>query len=111
MVPSLRKTLVTCAAATLASTLMWTTSAPPPASATPGRGEHPADHVVLLALDGFDVEYLDLVRSGQAPMPNLERLVRRGSLATSTGVMTSITNPSWSSVATGAWPATHRNTA
>lgn len=111
MVPSLRKTLVTCVAAALASALLWTTSAAPPASAAPGRGEHRADHVVLLALDGFDVEYLDLVRSGEAPMPNLERLLRRGSLTTSTGVMTSITNPSWSSVATGAWPATHRNTA
>jgi arylsulfatase A-like enzyme len=44
-------------------------------------------------------------------MPNLRRLVRRGSVTTSTGVMNSITNPSWSSVATGAWPERHRNTA
>ncbi|GAA2240201.1 hypothetical protein GCM10010413_47550 [Promicromonospora sukumoe] len=77
---------------------------------------HRADHVVLLALDGFDVEYLDLVRDdagspGTVEMPNLRALLRRGSVTTSTGVMTSITNPSWSSVATGSWPATHRNTA
>nr|BFE31124.1 ectonucleotide pyrophosphatase/phosphodiesterase [Actinomadura rugatobispora] len=61
---------------------------------------------MFLGLDGFDIDYV-----GDAPMPNLERLLRRGSLTTSTGVMTSITNPSWSSVATGAWPERHRNTA
>src|ERR1700754_4683316 len=65
-----------------------------------------AEHVVFLGLDGFDIDYLD-----DAPMPNLRRLLRRGSLTTSTGVMTSITNPSWASVATGAWPQRHRNTA
>jgi arylsulfatase A-like enzyme len=62
--------------------------------------------VVFIALDGFDASYLD-----DAPMPNLRQLATRGSLTTSTGVMTSITNPSWSSIATGAWPETHRNTA
>lgn len=121
MLPSLRKAL----AASIAATVVWTAptavsalpadepgSASPAGTATaPGSGGGPAEHVVLLALDGFDVEYLDLVRSGQAPMPNLQRLLRRGSVTTSTGVMTSITNPSWSSVATGAWPVTHRNTA
>lgn len=78
-------------------------------AAEPAAGpERPAasDHIVLLALDGFDIEYLD-----DAPMPNLQRLVTRGSLTTSTGVMASITNPSWSSIATGAWPQTHQNTA
>ena len=65
-----------------------------------------ADNVVFIGLDGFDVEYLD-----DAPMPNLQRLLRRGSVTTSTGVMGSITNPSWSSVATGAWPERHLNTA
>jgi arylsulfatase A-like enzyme len=68
--------------------------------------ERLADHVVFIALDGFDVEYLD-----DAPMPNLRNLVRDGSLSTSTGVMTSVTNPSWSSIATGAWPERHHNTA
>ncbi|MFI9487162.1 alkaline phosphatase family protein [Promicromonospora sp. NPDC052451] len=132
----MRKTL----AASIAAAVVWTASttavATPPAAGTdsqstrsstaPAHGR--ADHVVLMALDGFDVEYLDLVRSGAAEpdvaalrgsqahssaakMPNLQRLLRRGSVTTSTGVMTSITNPSWSSVATGAWPATHRNTA
>ncbi|MEN5075908.1 alkaline phosphatase family protein [Isoptericola cucumis] len=77
-----------------------------PSADRPGGGRAPADHVVLLALDGFDAEYV-----GRAPMPHLERLLRRGSLTTSTGVMTSITNPSWSSVATGAWPERHLNSA
>jgi arylsulfatase A-like enzyme len=71
----------------------------------PGRPA-PADHIVLLALDGFDIEYLD-----DAPMPNLQHLLARGSLTTASGVMPSITNPSWSSIATGAWPETHQNTA
>jgi hypothetical protein len=127
MMPSLRKLL----AASIAATVVWTAStaaaAPFPAddadstssattsAATSGpagsAGRGPADHVVFVALDGFDVEYLDLVRDGTSSMPNLQRLLRRGSVTTSTGVMTSITNPSWSSVATGAWPETHRNTA
>lgn len=66
----------------------------------------PAEHVVFIALDGFDIDYLDDVE-----LPNLSALAGRGSLSISTGVMSSITNPSWSSVATGAWPETHRNTA
>ncbi|MFE5337163.1 alkaline phosphatase family protein [Isoptericola sp. NPDC056573] len=82
-------------------------SAPPsPDAVTSAHGPARADHVVLLALDGFDAEYL-----GRAPMPHLEALLRRGSVTTSTGVMTSITNPSWASVATGAWPERHLNSA
>jgi arylsulfatase A-like enzyme len=79
---------------------------PSPAAAEETDRPAPSDHIVLLALDGFDVEYLD-----DAPMPNLQRLLTRGTLTTSTGVMASITNPSWSSIATGAWPETHQNTA
>ncbi|UJP09652.1 alkaline phosphatase family protein [Microbacterium sp. KUDC0406] len=83
--------------------------APPQATRT-AQSKHthpaPAEHVVLIALDGLDVDYLD----GGA-MPHLRALARHGSLSTSTGVMTSITNPSWSSIATGAWPETHGNTA
>ncbi|PUB27197.1 putative AlkP superfamily pyrophosphatase or phosphodiesterase [Promicromonospora sp. AC04] len=118
MMPSLRKFLAT----SIAAAAVWTASTadaaplPPVTDARPVTTEptthHPrADHVVFLALDGFDVEYLDLVRDGVAEMPNLGRLLRQGSVTTSTGVMTSITNPSWSSVATGAWPETHHNTA
>jgi arylsulfatase A-like enzyme len=68
-----------------------------------------ADHVVLVALDGFDAGYLPLL--ARLPTPHLDRLVARGSLTTGTGVMPSITNPSWTSIATGAWPERHLNTA
>jgi arylsulfatase A-like enzyme len=97
------RTVATGVGAALLGGLCAGLAAPAPASAAPASR---ADHVVFLGLDGFDIDYV-----GDAPMPNLERLVRRGSLTTSTGVMTSITNPSWSSVATGAWPERHRNTA
>ncbi|PRB18648.1 alkaline phosphatase family protein [Microbacterium sp. MYb62] len=76
--------------------------------ATAGHGAtHPrADHVVLIALDGLDIDYLD-----GAAMPHLKALANHGGISESTGVMTSITNPSWSSIATGAWPASHGNAA
>lgn len=116
MMPSLRKILTLSITATITASIVAATLTTPAAVAVPkppdgDPGHRRADHVVLLALDGFDVEYLDLVRDGRSSMPNLERLLHRGSVTTSTGVMTSITNPSWSSVATGAWPETHRNTA
>ena len=66
-----------------------------------------ADHVVLVAWDGFDAKYLQR----GVPTPNLDALAARGSLTTSTGVLQSITNPSWSSVATGAFPERTLNTA
>jgi len=72
------------------------------------RGDAPlADHVVLVACDGFDAKYLER----GVPTPNVDALARRGSISTSTGVMASITNPSWSSVATGAFPERTSNTA
>ncbi|PRZ02886.1 putative AlkP superfamily pyrophosphatase or phosphodiesterase [Isoptericola sp. CG 20/1183] len=74
-----------------------------------GTPAPPADHVVLLALDGFDAGYLPLLDG--LPTPHLDALVRRGSLTTGTGVMPSITNPSWTSIATGAWPERHLNSA
>lgn len=72
-----------------------------------GAHFHLADHVVLIAWDGFDAKYLER----GVPTPNLDALARRGSLTTSTGVLSSITNPSWSSVATGAFPERTLNTA
>jgi arylsulfatase A-like enzyme len=66
-----------------------------------------ADHVVLIAWDGFDAKYLQRGVS----TPNLDALARRGSITTSTGVLPSITNPSWSSVASGAFPERTLNTA
>jgi arylsulfatase A-like enzyme len=66
-----------------------------------------AEHVVLVAWDGFDAKYLER----GVPTPNLDSLARRGSLTTSRGVVSSITNPSWSSVATGAFPERTLNAA
>ena len=66
-----------------------------------------AGHVVLVAWDGFDARYLQR----GVPTPNLDALAARGSVTTSTGVVPSITNPSWSSVATGAFPERTLNTA
>ena len=56
--------------------------------------------------DGFDPAYY-----GAAPTPNLDALAATGFRSTTQGVMTSITNPSWASVATGAWPERTLNTA
>jgi arylsulfatase A-like enzyme len=63
--------------------------------------------LIFLALDGFDIDYLD----GRVPMPNLRSLVRHGSLTTSTGVMTSITNPSWTAISCGTYPDRTENAA
>lgn len=65
-----------------------------------------AAHVVLIDWDGFDVSYLD-----RAPMPNLEKLRRRGSLSVATGTYRAISNPNRTSLATGAYPSTHHNAA
>ncbi|WP_062213864.1 alkaline phosphatase family protein [Streptomyces sp. NBRC 109706] len=72
-----------------------------------GAGHAPrAEHVVLLVWDGFDPEYRHRVST-----PNLDALAGRGLVTTSRGVMQSITNPSMSSLATGAFPERHGNTA
>lgn len=63
--------------------------------------------LIFIGLDGFDIDYFD----GRVPLPNLRSLTRRGSLATSTGVMTSITNPSWTSISCGAFPDRTENAA
>ncbi|MEO3851948.1 alkaline phosphatase family protein [Streptomyces sp. B8F3] len=72
------------------------------AYAAPKRGL-----LIFVALDGFDIDYLD----GRAPMPHLMSLVRTGSVTTSTGVMASITNQSWTAVSCGAHPDRTRNAA
>lgn len=93
-----RGVLVGAAAGTLAASL----TGPLPAQADPGRGL-----LIFLALDGFDVDYLN----PRVPMPNLEALARRGSVSASTGVMTTITNPSWTAISCGTYPDRTRNAA
>lgn len=75
-------------------------AAPAAAVPAPPPDEGPGHHVIYFAMDGFDADYLD----GRADLPNIERLARRGILGTGTGVMSSMTNQSWASVATGAYP-------
>jgi type I phosphodiesterase/nucleotide pyrophosphatase len=93
---SRRGVLAGAAAGALASSLAG------PADAARERGL-----LIFLALDGFDIDYLD----GRVPMPNLDALVRRGSVTESTGVMTTITNPSWTAISCGTYPDRTRNAA
>ncbi|MFH5823826.1 alkaline phosphatase family protein [Georgenia sp. AZ-5] len=78
-----------------------------PAAATTAETTTDEPKVVFFAIDGFDAEYLD----GRVELPNIEALARRGALTTGTGVMASVTNQSWSSAATGAYPEQHLNAA
>ncbi len=75
-------------------------------TATPAQAAD-RDLLIFIGLDGFDIDYLD----GRVPLPNLRSLARRGSLSTSTGVMTSITNPSWTSISCGTHPDHTHNAA
>lgn len=75
------------------------------AAAEGAAGGQRARHVVLVGWDGFDPAYLDLVET-----PHLDALTRRGVVGTTTGCFPSITNTSWASVVSGAWPHTHLNT-
>ncbi|WP_165368202.1 alkaline phosphatase family protein [Phytoactinopolyspora endophytica] len=84
------------AAVTMPSVPSW--------ASTSGWRPH-AKHVLLIGWDGFDPAYLDLVDT-----PNLDALARRGSLGTTSGSFPTISNPSWATIATGAWPQTHLNT-
>lgn len=65
------------------------------------------DLLIFIGLDGFDIDYFD----GRVPLPALRSLARRGSLATSTGVMTTVTNPSWTSISCGTHPDRTENAA
>lgn len=71
-----------------------------PATAEPPADRGPQHHVIYFAMDGFDADYLD----GRAPLPNIQKLAKRGVLTSATGVMSSMTNQSWASVASGAHP-------
>jgi arylsulfatase A-like enzyme len=75
-------------------------------TATPAQAAD-RDLLIFLALDGFDIDYFD----GRVPLPALRSLARRGSLTTSTGVMTTVTNPSWTAISCGTYPDRTRNAA
>ena len=80
-----------------------TTTGRPATQASPGP---PADLVVLIGFDGFDDEYL-----GRAPMPNLEALAAEGVIGRTHAPLLPITNPSFASLVSGAWPNRTRNLA
>lgn len=65
-----------------------------------------ADHVVLIGFDGFDPDYL-----GRVSTPNLDALAAAGALGTTRGPAQSVTNPSFATLATGAWQTRHGNVA
>ncbi|MFI0452018.1 alkaline phosphatase family protein [Actinomadura sp. 6N118] len=65
-----------------------------------------ARHVVLIDWDGIDPSYLR-----RASMPHLDALRKRGSLSFATGTYRAISNPNRASLATGAFPSTHHNSA
>jgi hypothetical protein len=76
-------------------------SAPSPAAA-----ERRAKHVVLVDWDGFDADYL-----ARAQLPNLRRLVERGSLTIASSTFHTVSNPARASMSTGAYPEIHDNAA
>ncbi|MEQ4207315.1 alkaline phosphatase family protein [Actinopolymorpha sp. B9G3] len=78
-----------------------------PLDAVPAYAAAKRGLLIFVALDGFDIDYLD----GRAPMPNLMSLARLGSVTTNTGVMASITNQSWTAISCGANPDRTRNAA
>lgn len=83
--------------ALVAAANVWVAPAAPPATAQ--DEPPPADHVVLIGVDGFDPDYL-----GRGATPNLDALAARGASGVTEGVMLPITNPSFTALTTGAWP-------
>ena len=61
---------------------------------------------MLIGLDGFDADYF-----GRVPTPNLDALAARGSRGTTLAPAQSITNPSFATLASGAWPRATGNVA
>lgn len=71
--------------------------------------EKQANKVLLLGIDGMDPR-LSLYHMEQGHMPNLQKLIERGSAREDLillGALPTITPPMWTTLATGAYPATH----
>lgn len=99
--PTLIRALI--AALTLLVAVVVTGGGARPADARWTGGPRPsaprADHVVLIGFDGFDPDYLS-----RASTPNIDALAAAGALGTTWGPAQSVTNPSFATLATGAWP-------
>lgn len=70
------------------------------------QAEPRVEHVILIGFDGYDPDYV-----GRAPTPHIDALAERGVRGVTEGVMLSITNPSFTAIATGAWPDRNGNLA
>ncbi len=70
------------------------------------RANRRPEHVILVDWDGLDPAYLD-----RTPTPNLDDLESRGSLSTARATFPTLSNPVRASIATGAYPEVHGNTA
>jgi arylsulfatase A-like enzyme len=73
------------------------------ARAGPHRPAKP-DHVILVDWDGFGSDLL-----GRVPMPNLQRLIARGSLSVAHSTYPTYSNSARASMSTGAYPEVHGN--
>ncbi|GAA3750045.1 alkaline phosphatase family protein [Salinactinospora qingdaonensis] len=81
-----------------------------PATAVAPQHSGAARHVILIDWDGVAPGYLDaLFAAGELPV--LRALADNGGRSTVSCSYKAISNPNRSSLATGAWPAIHRNTA
>jgi arylsulfatase A-like enzyme len=79
------------------------------AHASAGDGHSPkgvARHVFLIDWDGFDPDYI-----GRVPTPTLSNLASHGSLSVATSTFQTTSNPARASMATGAFPEVHGNSA
>jgi len=90
---------VACAAAGLFPALLF--DARPLASQ-----QTPADHVVLVSVDGFRPDFY--LPGSDWPAPNIQQMARDGAAAEGVrGVFPSVTYPSHTTIVTGALPARH----
>lgn len=65
-----------------------------------------AKRAMVIGLDGVSPVLLTrLIREGI--MPNMVKLIRRGTFAEALAPLPGLTHPNWVSIATGAWPTTH----
>jgi predicted AlkP superfamily phosphohydrolase/phosphomutase len=65
-----------------------------------------AKRVMIIGLDGASIDLTDkYIREGR--LPNIARLMERGYSAPGLPVLPTATTINWTTIATGAWPATH----
>jgi predicted AlkP superfamily phosphohydrolase/phosphomutase len=69
----------------------------------------PAKKAIVVGLDGASME-LVLHMAQQGHMPNVSRMLADGVYREMLGVYPTLTPPGWTTIATGAWPGTHRVT-